>query len=685
MKTYIKTTLALCAPLALLASCSENSWNDHLEGFETPTIGNVKDITYRLTATDYSKITSSSTNKALAASLNESEALTAIGKNGCFADAEQAHRYIPAFLSSTDFAYFSLDNKSAVNIEFALAGELPQSVRDINANTSLYTVSEADYQAAWGSDDDFINGFAPMKPASASLPGLLRAAYPGAAAGDVVVADYKWSDVNPVFGTTADPGPQTWETDVLKDLELNQEVTVRGVVTGLCTRGFILTDLAGSILCYQASGFDMSSVPLYSKVEISGPVSAYGTALQIAVSDNYTIAGTAEYTYPTSERYTYDDVETACGRSGNYLAQFVSFEATCAISGNYTNFIFADGTAFDASAYMFPSEQQARLTDGEEYWVEGWMVSVSGGKHMNVVVTDIIPSAAMAPAKKTVRRAPASEIATTAQSAIYRYDGTAWTVPADVYLVQPADYTLMGLNYGNFSSSALPASYLPKLLSMRFPFAAEGDTKTVAYKWYASSVTSYEAQAYTLTQGEWVRDNGTQAVSEQFVKSNNVWNYDPSINVTITTDKTPDNQAFYQACVDWVFETKCKPLGSTDIKSGMFWVTSYGNNEYWSGTSAYQCNVDIRPSAARNQYAAGFEGMSDQEVSDFIMRNLLEGTFPAVLPKYWPDLGPVDGIDVTLTITFGIYTGARSNVTAVYNVTAPGVFEYASSTYFDGE
>lgn len=74
--------------------------------------------------------------------------------------------------------------------------------------------------------------------------------------------------------------------------------------------------------------------------------------------------------------------------------------------------------------------------------------------------------------------------------------------------------------------------------------------------------------------------------------------------------------------------------------------------------------------------------MSDSEVQEFIMTNLCTQTFPAVLHILYPDAVPVEGIDVTYTINFGTYDGARNTETAVYKVTAPATFEYVSCTWF---
>ena len=56
---------------------------------------------------------------------------------------------------------------------------------------------------------------------------------------------------------------------------------------------------------------------------------------------------------------------------------------------------------------------------------------------------------------------------------------------------------------------------------------------------------------------------------------------------------------------------------------------------------------------------------------------------PGVLSVLHADLAPIDGMDITLTMTFTAYDGAAKEVTAVWNVTAPGTFEYASSTWVE--
>ena len=139
---------------------------------------------------------------------------------------------------------------------------------------------------------------------------------------------------------------------------------------------------------------------------------------------------------------------------------------------------------------------------------------------------------------------------------------------------------------------------------------------------------------------------------------------------------------YYQACVNWVYENICVPLGDTDIKSGKFYVSSYGNNEYYSGTSAYQGNVDLRPSAAKGQYPAEYQDMDDAAVVALEKTRFMNEVMPGALATLHADAVPVAGIDVIYTINFYAYDGASTTpYTARFRVTAPGKFEPIDCTW----
>lgn len=278
-------------------------------------------------------------------------------------------------------------------------------------------------------------------------------------------------------------------------------------------------------------------------------------------------------------------------------------------------------------------------------------------------------------------RAALAGIPTTKENAIYYYDGAEWTVPENFAILNPADYTAMGQAYGNLSK---PELYLPTYLSQKFPYAQAEDLKFVVYKYYDGKATSYRCDQYAYNGTEWTINNGVIEETAQFVNNGGTWMYDPNVTITLPysgSDET--SKTYYQACVNWVYENIDKPLGSTSITSAMFYVSKYGNNEYYCGTSAYYGNVDLRPSAARTQYAAGYEGMTDDEVVATMKDRFCHEVMPGALATLHPDATPVDGLDVVYTINFSIYTGSAAEHTVRYKVVGQGQFEFMDCTWYE--
>lgn len=681
--------LGLGAASLLLAGCSENSWNDHLEGFEVPPVaGGVSNAEYVLTTDDYKNLAGLAANKAIAEGLGEAEAdaLAAIGTNGCFQSEEQAVRYLPALLASTDknLPYFTYNNGSAVKITFNVTDNLPEEVKAINAGTLNYTVTEEDYQKSWGSDDDYINGFAPEKPAAGSLPGILKNNLQ-AEAGQYAVVSYNESAVNPVFGTTSTPDTPAWEmTSVIADLTEGEEVEVRGVVTGLDSRGFIVSDLSGSLLCYQASGFDQTSLPLYSNITVKGTVSSYNKGLQIGItSDSYDIVGEGEYTYPAPKVVTGADMDEAIQRTTPFAAEYVTFTGTLSISGNYYNITVEGAETAIGSGYMVPDYIKAQLEDGKTYQFCGYFMAISGGKYYNVVITSIAAPGAKIGARK-VLRAPASQVATEQKNAIYLYNGTAWTTVSDLMVLNPSDYTKMGLGYANFSGSQ-PEEYLPTFLKVNFPYAPEEDVKTVAYLYYNSGASAYQAREYMLTNDEWQVNAGQTTC--QFVKSDDKWVYNPSVVLTLPYARNTDpSYTYYMEIVKWVYENVCVPMGDTSMTSGEYFLDYRANAEFYSGASAYYGNVDVRAASALSHCPVGYtgyDGLSNEEIELLIKKRFSVETMPAALSVLHADAVPVDGMQVTYTINFTAYDGAPKDSQIVYEVVGKGQFKYVSSTWVE--
>ncbi|MDE6811791.1 MAG: hypothetical protein K2J15_05510 [Muribaculaceae bacterium] len=365
-------------------------------------------------------------------------------------------------------------------------------MKAINAGTMTYTLSEEDYQKVWNSDEDYINGFAPELPAAGSLPAILKRNLQ-AEAGQYAVVSYNESQVNPVFGTTTGPEDPEWEiTSVIADLAEGDNAKINGIITGIDARGFVVSDNSGSLLCYQASGFDQTAVALYSQVTVTGTVGSYNKGLQIGItSENYEIVGEGEYTYPSPKEVTGADMDAAILATEPFAAQYVTLTGTVSISGNYYNITVAGAETAIGSGYMVPDYIKAQMEDGKEYRFCGYFMAISGGKYYNIVITSVSAPGSKAPARM-IRRAPAATVSTEVKNAIYRYDGSAWTTVTDLMVLNPSDYSKMGLSYSNFSGSQ-PEQYLPAYLKVNFPYAPEENVKTVAYLYHTSAGSSYQA------------------------------------------------------------------------------------------------------------------------------------------------------------------------------------------------
>lgn len=677
MKSSIKHIFLAAGTLAMAASCSENSWNDGLDGFKVPDIyDKVESVDLTLTPDDYKTIAGLAANQSLAAEKGEEDALAAIGNNACFANDDEAKLYIPAFIASTDkgLPYYTWNDGSSVKVGYEVTSGLPENVKGINAGTLSYTLSEADYQQVWGSESSFIEALTPSKNPAANIPGFLKANL-NAEEGQYAVASYNYTTTEPDFEA---PTPKWEMTDVAGKAAVGEEVTIRGLVTAINSRGFVLTDKSGSILCYQASGFDVATVEIGNQITVTATVAAYNKGIQIAISDgSYTVGEKDSYTYPAPKNVTGPDMDAAIQATEDFHPEYVSFTGKLSISGNYYNVAVDGAETAMGSLYMTPQFVRDQVVDGETYTFTGYFMSISSGKYYNIVVTSVA-----APGKR-IRRANASA---TPELALYRYSGGKWTAATGMILLQPDVYKAMGLSYSNFSGSQ-PASYLPEYLRQSFPYAQEGTSKTIVYLYHTSNGDFYQAAEYALTNGEWTKVVGKGTL--QFVKMNSEWKYNPSVEVTLPYARnTEPAYGYYMACVNWVLDNIVKPTDpSATLTTGTPLIDYRGNAEFYSGASAYYGNVDVRAATALAHCPEGYyDGMTDDEITLLVKKRFCGETMPGALSALHPDMKPEPGMEVTFTLHFTSYSPAVVEETLVYTVTGPGEFTYKSCTWFaEGE
>lgn len=679
MKTKLLYSALIASCLVALSSCDPNDWNDKLDGFDGDKgITNKQMIAYTFTDADYTNLAANSANIKQAGDTLSKE-LKAVGTQHYFTDKITARDYIPNFLSDSDFAYFTLSDGSSINITYRVAGNVPEEVTNFGA-ASEYTVTETDYQDAWGSEKDYIEAFSPIVSAQKHIPSILSVEYSDAKKGDMVIVNYKQTETEPSFGGSGnDPAPGYEMTSALGSVAVGSNVTVKGLVTAICARGFILTDNSGSILVYYASGFDATAYKVGDQVDVTGEVSAYNKGFQITgTTATVTVTGNQAYSYPSAKVLDGKACDALLGITDNQLAVFAQFTGKVTISGNFYNFTIDGAETAIGSLYQATDEQKALFENDKTYTVTGYFTSISGGKYVNFVPTAAVEAKATK-SRRALRAATA--VTSNSVSAVYAFDGNNWKANTSINLLQAADYTAMGMKYFNLEK---PDEYLPTYLKVNFPYAKASDTKLVAYKYYASSKTSLVCDQYTFNGSLWQKTNGVTEESAQFVRTNGKWMYDPNVEITLPGGKGVEiSTKYYQACVDWVYEHIDKPLGSTGLKDGNFYISKYGNNEYYCGTSAYQGNVDLRPAKAKEQYPAGYEGMTDEQIETLMMDRFCKEVLPGALATLHADAAPVAGLEVVYTINFAVYNNATTNHTVRYKVTAPGTFEFIDCTWYE--
>lgn len=199
MNNSVKNIFFALGATAILASCGENAWNDHLDGFEPGTNYNTAiEGEFTMSAADYNAVASNATNKSLAEAAGVANDLKAVGTNGIFTAKIPAKEYLPAYLASSSAPYFLAPEGSKINVTYQETGETAPIIAQI-AGARTYTVSKDDYKSAWGSDKDYIDAFAPMTPAANKIPAILKEVFDDAATGEYAVVSYNESATNPIF------------------------------------------------------------------------------------------------------------------------------------------------------------------------------------------------------------------------------------------------------------------------------------------------------------------------------------------------------------------------------------------------------------------------------------------------------------------------------------------------------
>ena len=694
MNKNIITRMLLAVVVALLGyGCEANYFNEHnLPGYENSgEITDVKELALTLTADDYAAIAKNADNKAIAEAQGEEAiaALTAISKNHYFANADQVAAYMPAYLGQK---YPVFDNGSIALVTYTMALDVPADVVAMNAPTE-YTLSEDDYKTIWGSDIDYATAVTPK------TINKLKSVIPiteGAKDGDYVVVTYNYStdepqkeepkpdpDPNP----DPDPKPEKY-TKVLGSAVLGDEVEVKGYIAAVSSQGPILNDAGGSILLYKTTDVEVGD-----EVTVTGTISSYNNGFQIQGA-TVEKTGSTTVTYPEPMELTgakMDELLTT--RTADEYAYYAKMSGTVSVSGYYYNFNVPGAETAVGSVYGATEEVKAALADGMECTLYGYFCSISkqsgSPKFINIIVTSIEPKSAAVAQKRALN------VKSDKQYAYFRLEGGKY-VDCDVVAVQPADYTAMGQGYGNFTNPTQD-NYLPAFLGEKYPYAQIDDKVYVGYRCYANGATTWKVDEYVFA-GAWTKTIYFTEKTDQFRKTEGKWEIDRTLELDFTNTSSADTKAFYQYCVNWVYDNKDVALGapardnageiiSTEIvlidgqkPAGNYWVSNYGNNEFYTGASAYYGNMDWRPSAVKSGFsAAGMGNLSDDEILASLKEHSAE-VFAEVLSYMYPEMTS----DEYKKVVIKVYSyGPNKNYSFTFDVLEQGKFAYVEDSLIE--
>lgn len=378
--------LSMCASLLFLASCDYNEKN--FPGFDELTDPkDVQTITMDLADADYKTIAGLTANKELALSKDPEgqtfvSALEAMGKNKYFTEDAQAVWYLPAFINDKN-PYLS--DGSKVTINYNNFEDLPEYLKDFNS-ISAYDLSAADYKKVWG--EEISVSF--LSPSTVKqIPTLLKGAVSKPADGAMRQVNYAYSETEPSLGGGGDlPDPEPTYTKIADVIKGGAgDYTIKGEVVAANTRSFLVNDETGIIMVYQNM---LSTYSLGDVVTVSGTTSSYNGApfqfskdAKVAVVDRKTT-----FAYPTTPKnMTASDMDAYLDDA---QLEYITYEGTLAISGNYFN-VNIEGTTKAIGSIQYPITLSVDSKwNNKKIKVTGYAVGASSGKYVNTLATSIV-------------------------------------------------------------------------------------------------------------------------------------------------------------------------------------------------------------------------------------------------------------------------------------------------------
>lgn len=206
---------------------------------------------------------------------------------------------------------------------------------------------------------------------------------------------------------------------------------VTGTVAATYQRGFVITDGADYLLVYDGT---KCAAKEKDNVKVSGTTSEYGGLIQLASPEVTVVSSGNALTLPSPKVL---DAAAFDAYSSSKI-EYISYEGTLSVSGNYVNVEVAGATKHTGSLAYINDSFNAKSFDGAVVKVTGFYVGLaSNNKYVNTMVTELVPGTSDYLTVSTTTLSAAAD-ATTATFDVKA--NVAWTITSDnsAYTVEPA-------------------------------------------------------------------------------------------------------------------------------------------------------------------------------------------------------------------------------------------------------
>lgn len=206
---------------------------------------------------------------------------------------------------------------------------------------------------------------------------------------------------------------------------------VTGTVAATYQRGFVITDGTDYLLVYDGT---KCAAKEKDNVKVSGTTSEYGGLIQLASPEVTVVSSGNALTLPSPKVL---DAAAFDAYSSSKI-EYISYEGTLSVSGNYVNVEVAGATKHTGSLAYINDSFNAKSFDGAVVKVTGFYVGLaSNNKYVNTMVTDLVPGASDYLTVSSTTLSAAAD-ATTATFDVKA--NVAWTITSDnsAYTVEPA-------------------------------------------------------------------------------------------------------------------------------------------------------------------------------------------------------------------------------------------------------